>query len=292
MPEAVAQLAVISVALFGIYVIASLGFLLVYIPAKFFNFFAAIPIVAAPYLARVIADVSGSLVVGCVAALSAVGALGAASYWLFFRRLAAAGYPATIQLVATLGAYTATVGLIGLLCGQQSLRLAGRGSEVLELAGHVYMTGAQLLSVVIAAGVIVAVTTVWRGTQIGLKLRAITDDLRLASIVRIPVARYATWAFASGFGLLGVAGILSGLDAAIRPTFAFPVIVVAMVAAAIGRGGHRLTAAIGASALVAIAETIVAWFAGEAWARAVSLIALVVIVAIGGSRRGIDIRKA
>jgi branched-chain amino acid transport system permease protein len=202
-----------------------------------------------------------------------------------FRRLDDADYPATIQLVATLGIYTVTVGVVGLVFGQQSIQLNPSDIGAIALPLEIRLSPAQGLSITVAAATVVCFHTIWRGTRLGLRLRAMADDVSLARIVGIPVSRYATSTFAAGFALLGVAGILGAFDSAMRPNFAFPLVVVAMVAVAVGQGNARLAAALGASGVIAIAETAVAWLAGEAWARAVSLVCLILILAWAGTQR-------
>ena len=291
MIESFAQLGIIAAASFSVYALASLGFLLIYIPAKFFNFTAAVPVLLTPYIAYAVIQRSGSFALGCLISLAAAGILGGFLYQVVFRRLGASGYSATIQLVATLGIYTAAVGVIGLIFGQQSVRIDPFESEAILLPLEIRVSFAQALSIGTAAAAILCFHVVWRRTEVGLRLRAMADDMILARILSIPVSRYAMFAFAAGFVLLGLAGVLGGFDSALRPTFAFPLVVVAMVAAAVGQGNARFAAALAASAVIAIAETAVAWYAGEAWARPVSLVCLIVILVWAGTQRRNSLRQ-
>ena len=285
MLESATQLLVIAAASFAVYAIASLGFLLVYLPSRFFNFTAAIPILTGPYLAYAIGKWSGSFTLGCLASIAIAAMIGGLAYQVLFRRLDERGYSSTIQLTATLGVYVATVGVIGLAFGQQSIRLGPSELGTFALPLAVRVSFAQALSIALAAMTVLLFVAVWQGTAVGLRLRAMADDVSLARIMGIPVSRYATSTFAVGFALLGVAGILGGLDSAMRPTFAFPYVVVAMVAVAVGQGNRRVHAALGSSGVIAISETAVAWVAGEAWGRAVSLVCLILILAWAGTQR-------
>ena len=152
--------------------------------------------------------------------------------------------------------FLASIGLALIL--RQSLLLAAgpqpRAFDVnpyrVYVVGSVRLSEAQLITILVAAGAIVAIGIFLARTTLGRTMRAMADDRALASIAGIDVGRVigVTWVLA---GLLaGVAGVLAGLvQTTFDPNFGFQLLLPIFAAVILGGIGSAYGALLGGLAL-------------------------------------------
>src|SRR5438128_495839 len=112
--------------------------------------------------------------------------------------------------------------------------------------GSVRLSEAQFITILVAAGAIVAIGIFLSRTTLGRTMRAMADDRALASIAGIDVGRVigVTWVLA---GLLaGVAGVLAGLvQTTFHPHFGFLLLLPVFAAVILGGVGSAYRALLG-----------------------------------------------
>jgi branched-chain amino acid transport system permease protein len=148
--------------------------------------------------------------VAVAAAALAMAVLGVLIERIAFRRLRGASEDAMF------------VSAIGILIVLENGALLGFGGQtwsieapvnlrfVISFGGLVYMPAMRVLILVLAALAFAALILFVRMTRMGKAMRAVAQDRNAARLLGIPIDTVATWTFAIGSGLAGLAGALVG----------------------------------------------------------------------------------
>lgn len=105
--------------------------------------------------------------------------------------------------------------------------------ESVELLG-LFITGATLLNIVVAAGVLGLLFAFLRWTYLGNAARTITQDEIGASLCGIDTRRMRTIIFAMAAVLAGVAGLLEGVGSSLSAASGFELTVQALIVSIVG----------------------------------------------------------
>jgi len=145
---------------------------------------------------------------------------------------------------------------------------------------NLVVTNIQIIILVVSLILMAALTWVVKRTQMGRAMRAISYDVRTASLMGITTDRVIAFTFAIGSALAAAAGIL---DAIYKPTIN-PLMGVlpglkAFVAAVLGGIGNIPGAMLGGM-LMGLAETAVVAFGKSTWRDAIAFAILIVVLLI------------
>ncbi|MDX6198558.1 MAG: branched-chain amino acid transport system permease protein livM [Actinomycetota bacterium] len=160
-------------------------------------------------------------------------ALGLAAYYVVFRPLQRRAAAPAESLVATLGVFVLLVGIAAVCWGLQ-----GRRAPALFETRRLSVGGAGVRSDAVVNLAVVAATllVLWwltSRTRIGVQVRAVVTDRRLAEMTRVDADRVAALGWAVGAAFAGLTGVLLapqlsltpyGLTLVVLETFAIPVI--------------------------------------------------------------------
>lgn len=136
----------------------------------------------------------------------------------------------------------------------------------------------QVISVFIAAAMMIGLQWLVFKTKFGRAMRAVSFDHRTAALMGIPVDRVIAFTFALGSALAATAGILYAIkDRKIEPMMGLMVGLKAFVAAVIGGIGHVPGAVVGALAL-GLCEEFVAGYTASSWRDAVAFGFLILVL--------------
>lgn len=152
------------------------------------------------------------------------------------------------------------------------------GLRGIDVGGtNIALTGFGIFTIVSVLIVMVLLTLLFRGTDIGLKMRASAFNSEVARIQGVSVNRMLTlgWALAAGVGALS--GILIAGGNLVHPAYMDPVVVFGFVAAVLGGLDSPLGAVIGGFVL-GIALSFVSGYAGAELAPLAGLVILVVVL--------------
>ena len=116
-------------------------------------------------------------------------------------------------------------------------------------------------------------------TRIGKAMRASADNPELASLKGIRPQRVAALASVVGMGLVGVGGMLLGLDSAIDPLTGTRILLSVFAAAVMGGLGSAPGAVLGAF-LIGIAEELSVLVVGSKYRAAVGFVAILVMLTL------------
>ena len=136
----------------------------------------------------------------------------------------------------------------------------------------------QVISLLIAAALMVGLQYLVFRTRFGRAMRAVSFDHRVAALMGIPTDRVIAFTFMLGSALAAGAGILYAIkDTAVQPLMGLYVGLKAFVAAVVGGIGHVPGAVVGALLLGLIEEFVVGYTASS-WREAVAFGVLILVL--------------
>jgi branched-chain amino acid transport system permease protein len=143
--------------------------------------------------------------------------------------------------------------------------------------GDIRVNPQQLETMVIALAIMLVVFAVLAFTPIGKAMRASADNPELAALKGIRPARVAAMASFIGMGLVGVGGMLLGLDSSIDPLTGTRILLSIFAAAVLGGLGSAPGAVLGAF-LIGMAEELSVLVVGSPYRSAVGFFAILIIL--------------
>lgn len=136
----------------------------------------------------------------------------------------------------------------------------------------------QVMSLLIAVGLMVGLQYLVFKTRFGRAMRAVSYDHRVAALMGIPTDRVIAVTFMIGSALAAGAGLLYAIkDTSVSPLMGLYVGLKAFVAAVIGGIGHVPGAVVGAL-LLGLVEEFVVGYAASTWRDAVAFGILIIVL--------------
>ncbi|MBN9087593.1 MAG: branched-chain amino acid ABC transporter permease [Reyranella sp.] len=145
--------------------------------------------------------------------------------------------------------------------------------------GEVRFNPQQLETMAIALAIMLAVFAALAFTRIGKAMRASADNPDLAALKGIRPQRVAMMASFVGMGLVGMGGMLLGLDSSIDPLTGTRVLLSIFAAAVLGGLGSAPGAVLGAF-LIGIAEEVSVLVVGSQYRAAVGFFAILIVLSL------------
>ncbi|WP_297971633.1 branched-chain amino acid ABC transporter permease [uncultured Amaricoccus sp.] len=143
--------------------------------------------------------------------------------------------------------------------------------------GPVRATPDQLLTLAVAAVLVLLVHLLLTRTTLGRSMRAVSENPALAGVVGVDVRRVVRFAWILGAGLACVAGVMAGLLVQIRPQMGLDLLLPLFAAAILG-GIGSIPGAMLAGLVVGIAEAATVQLVGAEWRAAVAFVILIAIL--------------
>jgi branched-chain amino acid transport system permease protein len=137
----------------------------------------------------------------------------------------------------------------------------------------------QLLSLAVAAIVVVAVYLLLSRTAIGRAMRAVSENAALSSLAGVRVRRVIRVVWVLGASLAAVAGVITGLLIQIRPEMGLDLLLPLFAAAILG-GIGSVPGAMLAGLIIGLCEAIAVDVVGAQWRAAVSFVILVLVLLV------------
>jgi len=137
----------------------------------------------------------------------------------------------------------------------------------------------QLETMAIALVIMLAVFAALAFTRIGKAMRASADNPELAALKGIRPQRVAMMASFVGMGLVGMGGMLLGLDSSIDPLTGTRILLAIFAAAVLGGLGSVPGAVLGAL-LIGIAEEISVLVVGSQYRAAIGFFAILIVLSL------------
>jgi branched-chain amino acid transport system permease protein len=263
----------------AIYAAVALALVLIWRATRIINFAQGAMLMITSFIALAVINSTGSYVIGFVVALATGFVFGAVIERVLIRPVESA--PPLNAVIVTLGLYTLLVAIAGMIWGNTprafpaafSLRGYTVGGTTLLFAPN------DLFIVLVVLGVAALLALLFRGTALGLKMRASAFAPEVARMLGTRVGRMFTlgWALASVAGSL--AGVLVAPTVFLGPNNFDPILISGFVAAVLGGLDSPPGAVIGGLVL-GLALSYVSGYEGSALAPLAALLILVIVLLV------------
>jgi len=268
----------------SIYALIAVGYTMVYGVLKFINFAHGDVAMAGAYLAFFLMGAGithgPKLVVVTLVAAAACGLLGVLIERLAYRPLRRASR--LTPLITAIGVSIFLEAVVTLIWGAQFRQYPSPSWPLIDVAGA-RITAAEIAIAVVAIASLVALQWFLTRTPLGANVRAVADNLELATSLGIDVDGAITAVFTVGSFLAGIAGVLIGMEINILPVMGFSLGIKAFAAVVLGGIGSVPGAVLGAY-LIGLVENGAAYAVGGVWKEAIAygLMILVLLVRPAG----------
>ena len=261
--DVVAQLAVSTVLLGGIYALIAVGLTLIFGIMRVVNFAHGEFLMLGMYLAFFAFTLRGlDPYVVLLIAIPIFFGIGLLVYVLIMKGVIHASH--NVQIFTTVGLSTAlqNVALV-LWSGDFQVIRPWHSSVVLRVAGTAFNLS-QVVAFAVAVALTVALFLFMKWTHTGRVMRATAQDRDAATLMGIDTDRVYRLTFAIGIACVGVAGVLVAPLYAAYPQAGLQFVTLAYVVVVLGGLGDMLGAMLG-SLIVAAVEVAGSYIFGAAW---------------------------
>jgi branched-chain amino acid transport system permease protein len=277
--DIVPQLIINSLIAGSLYSLVAMSFNLVFGATRFFNLshgvLAAVGAFTAFYFGK---ELGAPLWLAGLGGILAAAIFGYLLEVCIYRQLRKRKASNLVLLVASLGAFTMLQAIIAILFTSQFRTL----SFFIESPGIAHistgvMTYVQVGIFAISLLTLLGLWIVLAKTSFGRAVRAVSDDEEVAKIVGINTNKIIAAIFVIGSGIVGAAGILTGVDTGIEPTMGFWLLLKGVIAAIVGGIGSVYGGFLGAF-LLGFAENFGIWFIAGEWKDAIAFTILILFL--------------
>ncbi|TAK04231.1 branched-chain amino acid ABC transporter permease [Patescibacteria group bacterium] len=275
--EAAAQVIINGIIAAGMYAIMAMAFHLVYGVGRYFHLALGAFALVGGYAMLWCLRASWPIWIAMIVSILVAGMVGWACDRSVFRPLRARRASPLVSIVASLGLLIFLQAILAL-----SFSVEFRSYPVtlfegsLEMGGGV-ITWTQLTIVVSAVACFAALRLFLTRTKYGCAVRAVSDDVEVATMIGIDVERVMGLVAFLAACLSGLAGILTGFDLGLQPTMGLALILKGAVAGVIGGLGTLNGALLGA-AFLGVLENVGIWFIASQWKDTITYGALIVFL--------------
>jgi len=146
-----------------------------------------------------------------------------------------------------------------------------------DLAGGFTVTWNRIVIILFALGVLGLLTLILRRTSLGLHIRAVTQNRRMAAVVGIPTGRVDMMTFALGSGIAGMAGVALSQIGNVSPNLGTIYIVDSFMVVVFGGVGNLAGTLAGAMGL-GIVNKLLEPFAGAVLGKILVLVGIILFI--------------
>lgn len=218
-----------------------------------------------------------SLPIATLFAIVLTGGLALLVDALLFGRLRARRGSIIIMVMASFGAALTLRSLLEFIFTSKPAYYTKALQIALPLGGGLRATPDQLLSLGLAAVLVIAIHLLLTRTAIGRSMRAVSENQQLAGVVGIDVRKVIRIVWVLGAGLACVAGVMAGLLVQVRPYMGFDLLLPLFAAAILG-GIGSVPGAMLAGLIVGLTEATAVELIGAEWRAAVAFVILVMVL--------------
>ncbi len=262
----------------SIYALVASGFSLIYSTNRFMHFAHGGTVTVSAYILLTLFQIWGlNFYFATALTVIAAGTLGYLMHVLLYQPLRKRGSSGAILLIASVGLMILLENLMLMIYGAdvKSLKFI-KIAKGMEFFGAI-ITPLQLIIVVSAILLFIAMMLFVRYSKLGTTMRAVADNPELAEVSGINTSRIQGLSFAIGSAIAGFAAVLIGLEQNIEPTMGFPLIIKGFTGAIIG-GVTSLPGSIMGSYLLGLVENFGIWYLPSGYKDAIAFVILFIFL--------------
>jgi branched-chain amino acid transport system permease protein len=216
------------------------------------------------------------LIVAVILGCAFTGLLALALDMVLFSRLRSKGQ-SIIVVMASFGASMALRSMLEFLFSSRPAYFSKAIQMAMPIGYGIRITPDQIALLLITAVLVFAVHLLMTRTQTGRSMQAVSQNMALARVVGIDVAKVVRVTWVLGGALACVAGVMIGILVQIRPLMGFDMLLPMFAAAILGGIGSVPGAVLG-GLIIGLAEAGAVQLVGAEWRAAVSFVLLMTVL--------------
>lgn len=181
-----------------------------------------------------------------------------------------------IALISSLGVYIVLVNIVALLAGNET-KLFNSSYSPSHTFANIIITQQQIYQIAVAIPVILIFLAFLKLTGYGLKIRAVSNNKVLASVVGIKVERVRYLVLGVGSVMAVIAALLLAYDTGIEPNSGMAITLSAAVVVIVG-GNSSIYGTLIASILLAIIQEYTQYFLSAQWKEPITFCILILML--------------
>lgn len=258
--------------------LVAIGFAIVFRATRFFHFAHGIVFTAGAYFTFLFKTWLGfPLFFSILLAIPLSTLLGCLMEVAVYLPLRRKGASPLVFLLASLGMYIVLQNVISMMFGDDTKTIrSGLVKEGLNVFGA-RITPIEILIICVSVVLVVTVALLLKKTKMGNVMRAVANDIELASVSGIDSDRVILLTFAIASALAGIAGILVALDVDMTPTMGMNALMMGVVAVIVGGVGSIPGVAL-AALLLGMAQHLGVWYISSQWQDAIAFAILLIFL--------------
>lgn len=218
------------------------------------------------------------LVVALIGGMVITGCLALALDRIVFSRLRAKGQM-IIVVMASFGASMALRNLLEFIFTSRPAYFSRAIQIAMPIGFGLRITPDQIALLLLTFVLVTSVHLIMTRSQIGREMRAVSQNMALAKVAGIDVARVIRFTWLIGGALACVAGVMIGVLVQIRPLMGFDMLLPIFAAAILGGIGSVPGAVLG-GLIIGISEAAAVQIVGAEWRAAVAFLILMAVLFI------------
>ena len=276
----IVQVAVIGIALGGVYALMASGLTLVFGVMKIVNLAHPIFIIMGAYVSYWLFKLVGlDPIVSMPIAMICLFCVGIIVYKLVFEREAGSPKYSEMTVLLTFAVALIFDGFLGFLfTNTQRITSPSYATEAILLGG-IFLPKGQFYAGFVSIGLIVALAAFLRFTRFGYAIRATTQNRDAAQLLGVNVALVSMVTFGIGIGLAGASGALVSFIFSFFPAKHWEWIAILMSLIVLGGMGNLLGAVV-AAFLLAVVAAFVGTYVGVTWSTMTFFLSLFLILLV------------
>jgi len=219
------------------------------------------------------------LVLAVVPALLVIFAVGVGTQKVIIRPLLSKPNPLITTLVATLALATILESIATLVFGGGRLEFAQEIATGTIRYGGLVFTYAQLVQLVVAVGVLIALQLFLKRSRYGIGMRAVAQDLDAAKLCSINSETVYLLTFGVGSLLAAVAGFLLTNIVFLAPSIGWTPLTIAFIVVVFG-GIGSVPGTMIASYIIAIVQQYVTLFLDASWGLSFAFLLMIAVLVV------------
>ena len=271
------QITINILSSFSIFLLVAFSFSILYTTNKFFDMFLAVIISISPYLTFLLTTFGFNFLTSSIISIILSIIFYLFVHILAYNKLLHLKVPNLILLIVSLGFYIICQNLIALIWGYDNKAFHLEISKNTFSFFNSVITYSQLITFSISISIFFAITFLIRWSNIGMKIRALSDSHELFSIFGLSSFKIRLFSITIASFLASIAGILYSIEYSYNPTFGFNLLLYGIVAMIIGGVGSSW-GLVGGSLLLATAQHLGAYYIDSKWMDAIAYIILILFL--------------
>ena len=282
-----------GIILGSLYALMAMGLTLIYSTIRVLNFAHGASFMAGAYIVwwlntpssalyGVAIPTSGLMVplaVAIVPAVLLIFGAGVATQRAMIKPLLRRSNPLITTLVATLALATILESVATLIFGGYRVQFVSEIAEGSNRFAGLILTNAQLVQLIVAVGVLVALQIFLKRSRIGIGMRAVAQDLDAANLCSINTETVYLLTFGIGAALAAVAGFLLTNIVFLSPSSGSGPLTIAFIIVVFG-GIGSVPGTILASYIIAITQQYVTLLLDSSWGLSFAFLLMIVVLVV------------